>query len=130
MPIIHWKPFQELEEMFERPVFGQELACDVSEDENTVYVKMNVPGIDADKINIDVEDHHLRVSAEREEKKEETHKNYYRKEIRYGEFERVVDLPCPVDETKVTAEVKDGILNITLPKKKGKTTSKVKVTKV
>lgn len=127
-----WLPLHDLEEVinvFSPHHHGLDLAADVSEDEDSVLVDMQIPGVESEKINIEVENHTLRVSGSREEKKEEKRKNYYRKEIKYGSFERMISLPCLVDQDKVTAEIKDGVLKISLPKKKTKEASKIKVIK-
>ncbi len=133
MAIIRWRPFHELEEMFEEGepfrLNGWDLAADVSEDENNVFVEMNLPGIDPDNVDIDVEKNYLRISGSREEKEEKKDKHYFKKEIRRGSFERIISLPCAVMGDKAQAEVKDGILTVTLPKEKGKQPSKIQIKK-
>ena len=133
MPLIRWNPLHDLDEFFHELEFprrhGWDLAVDIYEDENAVTVEMQVPGIDSEKVEIEVADNHLHISGSREEKEEKKEKHYYRKEIRRGSFERVVVLPCAVDESKTRAEFQDGVLKITLPKVKGKEPSKIKVTK-
>jgi len=128
-----WRPFHGLEEFFgELPAYqqsGWDLAADVSEHANDIVVEMQVPGVEAEKINIEIENHHLRVSGSREEKKEEKGKSYYRKEIKRGSFDREIDLPCLVDQNNISAQVTDGVLIIVLPKQKGKQASKIVVTK-
>ncbi len=133
MPIIRWRPFRELEELFEDiPVRAHfwDLAADVYEDNGNVIVKMHVPGIDPDKIEIEVEDNHLHITGSREEEREVEDKQYYRKEIRYGSFERVITLPCSVLTEKTMADFENGILIIKLPKEtKGRAAKKIKITK-
>lgn len=122
MAIIKWEPFAEVDRFFEDftiPTFknlGTDLAVDVYEEGENVMAKMNVPGVDPDKINVSVEDNLLRVSGAHEEEKEEKKKHYYHKEIKKGSFERVVSLPQPIQKDKVSAEYKNGALTITLPK--------------
>lgn len=106
-----------------------DFATDVSEHAGKVIVEMQVPGVDPEKINIEVENHQLRVSGSREEIRENRDKSYYRKEIKRGSFEREIHLPCLVDQNNVTAQIKDGILTISLPKQKGKQASKIVVRK-
>lgn len=132
MAIIKWRPlFNDMEEFIERPfrVNGLDLAVDLYEEGNNVIAKMNVPGIDADNIKVEVHDTHLHISGKREEKEEEKGKDYYRKEIRCGSFERVVSLPCAVHEAGVIAELSDGVLKITMPKSV-KEEEKIKTIKV
>lgn len=125
MTIIKWKPFADVERFFEdfpTPSFkelGSDLAVDVYEEGNNVIAKMNVPGVDPEKINVTVENNNLSVSGAHEEEKEEKRKHYYHKEIRKGSFERTVPLPHAVLKDKVSAEYKNGTLIITLPKTTG-----------
>ena len=91
---------------------------------------MHIPGIDLDKIDITAEDNYLCISGSREEKEKIKNKNYYYKEIKYGSFERVIELPCSIIGEKTKAEFKDGVLEITLPKQtKNKKASNIKITK-
>lgn|SRR3989344_5826316 len=129
MAIIKWEPFIDVERFFEDfPVsslkeIGTDLAVDVYDEGSNIIAKMNVPGVDPEKINVTVEDNMLRVSGAHEEEKEEKKKHYYHKEIRKGSFERVVSLPQLVLKDKVSAEYKNGTLFITLPKANGEESS-------
>jgi HSP20 family protein len=117
--MIKWRPFHHLEDLFHDHHSRSaqwDLAVDVYEENDNVIAKMNIPGIDPDKINIDVEDNHLHVSGERKEEKEVNEKNYYHKEIRRGSFERIVPLPCAINKQKVSAEMHEGVLRIVMPK--------------
>jgi len=136
MPVIKWKPFHGIEEFFEEFPFSSfhvhtwDLAINVYEDKDSVIVEMHIPGIDLDKIDIKAEDNYLCISGSREEKEKIKDKHYYYKEIKYGSFERVIELPCPVIGEKTKAEFKDGVLKVTLPKQKKNTkTSNIKITK-
>lgn len=125
MAIIKWEPFTEVESFFEDfPILsfkelGKDLAVDVYEEGDNVIAKMNVPGVDPEKINVSVEDNALRVSGAHEEEKEEKNKHYYHKEIKRGSFERVISLPQAVQKDKVSAEYKNGSLKVVLPKANG-----------
>ncbi len=122
MAIIKWEPFGDVERFFEDfPLttfkdLGTDLAVDVYEEGENVMAKMNIPGVDPEKINVSVEDNMLRVSGAHEEEKEEKQKHYYHKEIKKGSFERVIALPQDVQKDKVSAEYKNGTLTVTLPK--------------
>lgn len=135
MAIIRWQPFQDLDKFFEDlqlvPFFrnGTDLAADVYEEGNNIIVEMQIPGIDADNINISVQDDYLRVGGVREEKKEVEKKHYYTKEIRRGSFERLIALPAPVIADQARAEFKDGTLKISLPKKQQQQEQKIKIEK-
>lgn len=101
---------------------------DIYEKGSNVIAEMNVPGIDADKIEVSVKDGILHVSGISEEKKEEKEKGYWRKEIRKGSFERMVRLPVPVKEDKIEATCENGILMIIMPKTGERPGKKIKVT--
>ncbi|MCL4728772.1 MAG: Hsp20/alpha crystallin family protein, partial [Candidatus Kuenenia stuttgartiensis] len=72
---------------------------------------------DPKEVNISIQDNNLIIKGEKKEEKEEKGKNYYRMERSYGRFSRSVELPASVDMDKVNAECKNGVLEITLPKK-------------
>jgi len=134
MDLIKWEPFGDMDRFFEdfpsfpkMEKFGWDLAVDVYEKDKNIIAEMNLPGVDPDKIDISVEDNHMRVSGSREESKEEKKKQYYSKEIKRGSFERVVRLPSEVQKAKVKAEYEGGKLTITLPKTATSKTGKVKV---
>jgi HSP20 family protein len=128
--LIRWEPFRGLrrrEDAFEdlfRDVFRHlepevgmiEPAVEVSESEKDVTVKLELPGVEKDQINVSVADDALTVRGEVRKETEEKKKNYYRQEIRYGAFQRTVPLPVEVDASKAAAELKNGVLRITLPK--------------
>ena len=128
--LTHWNPFRSLagrEESFDdfvREFFGRTDGAEimppieVAESDGEVTVKMAVPGVEKDQISITVDDHTLNVRGETKKETEEKKKNYYRQEIRYGSFARAVRLPTEVDAGKTAAELKNGMLTITLPKSK------------
>ena len=102
--------------------FGMETGAwippiDLAETDEKFVIKAEIPGIDPKEIDISVKDNVLLIKGEKKEEKEEKGKNYYRMERRYGGFSRSIDLPSSVDTNKVTAEYKNGVLEITLQKK-------------
>jgi len=132
MAIIPWKPFDELDRFFSDedwflpvlPRFQAGPVMDVYETDKDVVAEVNLPGIDPEKIDISVRNQVLRVSGSSEEKTEEKKKGYWRKEIRKGSFERAVRLPPDVQEDKIDATYKKGVLKIVMPKTKSKTAGK------
>lgn len=102
-------------------------ACDLSETGDAYQVHMDVPGIKADDISVQVTGDTVHISGERKEEKEEKGKTYHRLERRSGKFSQTLRLPGAVNEDKVQAEFRDGVLTITLPKTE---TSKTKTVKV
>lgn len=138
MAIIPWKPFFNIDRFFEDedwflPVLTKnkifEPAMDLYETDKEVIAEINAPGYDSDKFEVSVNDGLLKIRGEMEEKKEEKKRNYWRKEIREGSFEKVVRLPTAVDENKVEATYEKGILRVVMPKikKETKTEKKIKV---
>jgi HSP20 family protein len=90
---------------------------DLVENDEKITVKAEIPGINPKEINISIQDNTLIIKGEKKEEKEEKGKNYYRMERRYGSFARSINLPASVDTGKVTAEYKNGVLEISLQKK-------------
>lgn len=87
----------------------------INEDEEMV-IKVDLPGMDKDNIEIDLHETHLTVSGKRESKKEEEADNYRLSERSYGEFKRSLRLPAKADIDNAKTEYKDGVLEISIPK--------------
>lgn len=100
---------------------------DVSETDKSVEVKLDLPGIKAKEIEIQLNGNVLTVSGERKEEKEEKGKTYHRVERRSGTFSRSITLPCAVQEDEVAAEYHDGVLTVTLPKTEEAKTRRIPV---
>ncbi len=136
MPLIPWRPFSDLERLFEDdnwflPIFPHmklgKPAMDVRETDKELIAEVELPGFNPEKVEVSVEDGVLQVSGKIDEKKEEEKKGYWRKEIRRGSFERMVKLPVAVKEDAIEAVYEKGVLKITMPKTETKPTSKVKI---
>ncbi|HXY33306.1 MAG TPA: Hsp20/alpha crystallin family protein [Planctomycetaceae bacterium] len=102
-------------------------AIDISETDSEVRLTVDVPGMKAEEINVDVSGQTVRIRGEHKEEKEEKGRTYHRIERRSGSVYRSVDLPCAVKEDKVSAEYKDGVLTVTLPKSEAAKSHKVEV---
>jgi HSP20 family protein len=89
---------------------------DVYETENELVYAFDLPGVPEEKISIEIQDDTLSVSAEREQTVEKTGDRFYRFERRYGSFNRAVGLPQGVDDTRIQASYKDGVLEVHVPK--------------
>src|ERR1700747_1800187 len=100
---------------------------DIYEDEHTITVKMEVPGIDEKDIDVRVENTTLTVHGERKIEKEEKGENFRRVERQYGEFTRSFTLPSSVDPGQVTADYAKGVLKINLAKKAEAKPKQIKV---
>ena len=102
-------------------------AVDVYEDEHTVTLKIEVPGIDEKDIDVQLENNTLTVHGERKIEKEEKEENYRRVERQYGSFTRTFTLPPTVDAEKVSANYDKGVLKVVLPKKAEAKPKQIKV---
>jgi len=91
-------------------------AIDMYQTEDKVVVKASLPGLNADDVQVSVTDNTLSLRGEFKEEKEEKEKTYHLREQRYGSFERVIPLPTEVETEKASADFKNGVLTITLPK--------------
>jgi len=89
---------------------------DISEDPTQWKVEVDLPGVDKDQISVDVREHELVIKAEMKKEVEETKPQYYRRERRYGSFERHLELPNAIDDAKITSNFKDGVLRVYIPK--------------
>jgi HSP20 family protein len=86
-----------------------------------------MPGIDADKIEVNVVGDELRISGEREAEKEVKEEHYFRSERSYGHIFRALTLPEGCDVDQIDAKVKDGVLLVEIPKKQSAATKKIEV---
>ncbi|HOK20851.1 MAG TPA: Hsp20/alpha crystallin family protein [Candidatus Paceibacterota bacterium] len=133
MKLVPRNPFEDLEKWFEDEDWAlpivpssafKEPAMDIYQTEKDVIAELNIPGFDPKKIEVSVNNQVLTVKGEMQETEEEKKRDYWRKEIRKGSFERMVRLPAEVDENKVEATYEKGVLKIVMPKKESSTQTK------
>jgi HSP20 family protein len=91
-------------------------SVDIIEDENEYLVKADLPEVKKEDVKVTVENDVLTITGERKLEKEEKDKKYHRIERSYGTFLRSFTLPAGADGSKVSAEFKDGLLKVHLPK--------------
>ncbi|OUL24894.1 Hsp20/alpha crystallin family protein [Nostoc sp. 106C] len=91
-------------------------AAELQETEDAIHLKLELPGIEAKDLDIQVTEKAVYVSGERKSENKTEDKGVTKTEFHYGKFQRVIPLPAPIQNTNVTADYKDGILNLTLPK--------------
>ncbi|MBN2139334.1 MAG: Hsp20/alpha crystallin family protein [Sedimentisphaerales bacterium] len=113
----------------ERPLSGYKAwpAIDIAEQDNAIVVRAEVPGCKAEDVEISVFNNKLTISGEKKASQEKKEKGYYYSESSYGSFRRELALPTDVDQSKIDAVCKDGVLAITLPKSLESKAMKVKV---
>jgi len=94
-------------------------AVDVSENENEVTLRAELPGMTAKDVDISVTGHTLTLSGKKEEQQEKRGEAFYQCERRFGAFRRTLELPETADIDKVTAEADNGIVTVHVAKKPG-----------
>jgi HSP20 family protein len=94
----------------------ESMAVDLVEHDEEFVVTVDLPGFERDDVEIQVTDHTLRIEAEHEEAREEDEERYLRQERRHESTRRSIRLPEAVDKAAVTAEMRNGVLTVTLPK--------------
>jgi len=138
--ITTWNPIREIADLHERlnamvegaaPTDGATSSfvppVDVYEDENAIVLKLEVPGMKADDIDIRMENNKLQVRGERKFESEQKQENFLRVERRYGTFLRSFTLPSTIDGEKIEAGYVDGVLTITLAKRPEAQPKQIKV---
>lgn len=144
MAITRWNPWHEidtLQRQFDRlfadtlaPAAGNDWkalsripAAELSETEDTIQLKLEVPGVEAKDLTIEVTEDAVSIKGERKSETNFEEKGMSRSEFYYGTFQRVIPLPARIQNTQVKADYKDGILNLTLPKTQEERNKVVKV---
>jgi HSP20 family protein len=147
MAIIRWTdPFRDVGTMQDRmnQIFGDLLdrdrgveertgtgiwmpAVDIYETKDAVCVRAELPGVDKNAVSVGVKDGVLRLQGERKFDKEVKEEDYHRIERSYGMFHRSFTLPSSVDPEKIIARMKDGVLEIDLPKKEQAKPRQIKI---
>jgi HSP20 family protein len=92
-------------------------AVDIHETNDSYVVKADLPGVNKDDIHVDIRDNTLTIRGEKKYEEKVSKDNYVRTERAYGTFLRSLILPQNVDADKIEAKYKDGVLELTIPKK-------------
>jgi HSP20 family protein len=128
--MTRWEPFRDLarlqdevSRLFDDRAFrgsesvGWTPAVDIYEDEESVSLRFELAGVEPKDVDVRFENGVLTVKGERKLVKEDKRENYHRVERSYGTFTRSFSLPGTLDPERIKAEAKNGVLEITLPKK-------------
>ncbi|MBC8041881.1 MAG: Hsp20/alpha crystallin family protein [Rhizobacter sp.] len=124
---INHSPLAQLDRMFDEAIrpnffrgdlatFAASFRVDVSEDEKTITIEAELPGVKKEDAKIQIEKNHLAISAERKRETEETKKNYHRTERSFGQFTRTFVLGENIDRENIDATFENGVLRLVLPK--------------
>lgn len=144
MTIIRYNPWQEmnaiqrqLDRMFndstlsasltELANFNKVPAAELTETDTALVLKLEVPGMRSEDLDIQVTAKSVAISGERKSETASEEKGKTRSEFYYGKFHRVIPLPVKIQNTNVIADYKDGILHLTLPKAEAEQNKVVKV---
>lgn len=128
-----WRDFDDLFKAFRmRPALREgdlpaEIRVDVTEDEKNYIVKADIPGVTKEDIQVSIDGNQVAISTEVKREKEEKDKNTLVRERYYGKQYRSFMLDSDVDDAKAEATYKDGVLQLTLPKRAGTATRKLEV---
>jgi HSP20 family protein len=135
MRVIKWEPFRDMDDVFDR-VFAETMrrwprvatenrasqdwapAADVSETESEYLIKADLPAVRKEDVSITVQDGVLTLSGERRQEKRADSEKLHRIERLYGSFARRFALPEDADEQAISAESRDGVILIHIPKVK------------
>ena len=152
MAIIQWRPFRDITHWESLPtietlqeemnrLFHQlspsgngdsELmafmpSAELEDTPDAVHLKLEIPGLEAKDLDIQVSEHSVSISGERRSETKTEEKGAVRSEFRYGKFERIIPLPVQVKTDGAQAEYKNGILTLNLPKSEQEKKKVVKV---
>ena len=106
-------PFQEQGNLITSTWFAP---TDVSEDENSLQISMELPGVEPDDVRLSLENNILTIRGEKRQRSEESNERVHRFERTYGVFERTFALPNTVDADKIEARFENGVLLVRIPK--------------
>jgi len=142
MALVRWEPFREIDTLQREmnrlfddmlPTVRRENgltfapAAEIQETEEAIHLRLEIPGIEAKDLDVQVMAEAVAVSGERKTESRTEEKGIFRSEFRYGKFNRVIPLPARIDNQKVEAEYKDGVLHLNLPKVEAEKNKVVKV---
>lgn len=133
MALVRWQPFQEMGDLqrqmnrlFDDMVAPADRrdgvgalfspAAELEENEDAYHLKLEVPGMEPGDINVDVAAEAVAITGERKSEQKTENKGMTRTEFRYGKFQRVIPLPGRINHQNVSADYKNGVLNLNLPK--------------
>ncbi|MEW6492855.1 MAG: Hsp20/alpha crystallin family protein [Cyanobacteriota bacterium] len=144
MTLIRWEPFREIDSLQRQmnrlfdnlshtatdgESFGISYMppAEIHETPEAFHLKLEVPGMEAKDLDVQVTAESVAISGERKEETRTEEKGMTRSEFRYGQFRRVIPLPSRIQNEQVQAEYKNGILSLTLPKAEEEKNKVVKV---
>ena len=132
MSLTRWEPMRNFENLFDRysrslgmPLMGELDSLttsdwlprvDISENDKELVIDVEIPDVKRDDVKVSVEDGILTIQGDKKQEREESGRKFFRSERYYGKFLRSFSLPDNVDEKKIHASFKNGMLNLSIPK--------------
>jgi HSP20 family protein len=132
MSLVKWAPLNNIESMFDNyvrslgwPLNGDQVLIskddwtprvDISETDTELVIKADIPDVKKEDVKVSVEEGVLTIQGEKKQEREESGKKYHRIERFYGNFSRSFTLPSYVNEGKIEASFKNGVLQLHIPK--------------
>ena len=134
MTLVSWSPFREFEDLFsrynrlggsrllpgeakqERAIADWRPAADISETAKEYLIKAELPAVKKEDVDVSVHDGVITIKGDRRFEKTDEDEKQHRVESFYGSFSRSFSLPADVNESEISAESKDGVLQVRLPK--------------
>jgi HSP20 family protein len=131
MALIRWQPFHEMDalqrdmnRMFEALASNEQTSmrqafmplAEMEQTENAIHLKVEVPGMNADDLDVQVTKDAVMITGERKSESKSENNGMKRSEFRYGSFSRTIPLPAPIDNNQVKGDYQNGILTLELPK--------------
>ncbi len=146
MNLVRWNPWREMDTFSDRvnrlfdggffPTLSLseesglrdwQPVVDIYREDEKIVIKAEIPGVDKDKVHVDVKDGVLTLTGERTYENEVKEENYHRRERAFGRFARSFALPEGLDPEKIDADYKDGVLKIEIPKPEEKKAKKIAI---
>jgi HSP20 family protein len=143
MALMRWEPLREIDTLQrqmnrlfdsltttdggENASFSFVPAAEMQETEDSLHLRLEIPGMEAKDLDVQVTAEAVSINGERKSETKTEDKGVTRSEFRYGKFQRVIPLPARIQNDKVQAEYKNGVLNLTLPKAESEKNKVIKV---
>ena len=146
MALIRWDPFREMSSLQERmnrlmsdfrtrsSWSEEEMAqgawvpsVDIYETKESIVLNVELPGVSKEDMSLEVKDNTLTIKGEKKLEKDVKEENYHRMERTYGSFMRMFTLPNTVQQEKVKAKFRDGVLEVMIPKAEEAKPKQIKV---
>ena len=140
--LVQWSPFRELEDFFNRynrgfglsrasgsngDVVGWRPAANISETEDEYLIRAELPEVEKKDVEVSVHEGVISIRGERRLEKRDESEKQHRIESFYGSFSRSFSLPADVDESRIAAESRDGVLTVRLPKQPVETPKAIEI---